>query len=84
MLAFPGLDVREKAVGSCVERGQRRLVIPTQAVIQRCNVNGTRIPSSTISTISFDAHVISIHLLVHSHLKFPTRHLSIQIKVVLI
>jgi hypothetical protein len=56
MPAFPGrgkLDVREKAVGSCVERGA---ATPVDSHARYTQTDGTRIPSSTIS---FDAHVIS-------------------------
>ena len=45
---------------------------------------GTSTQRDSSSTISFDAHAISICRLVPSHLKIPTRHLFIQIKVALI
>jgi hypothetical protein len=53
MVAFPGVDVREKAVGSCVEQGQRRLVIPTQT-------------DSFPSLSWFNDRVPSVHLFLHT------------------
>jgi hypothetical protein len=76
MPAFPGrskLDVREKAVGSCVERGQRRLSIPTQAIDRRDS--GSEFDDFLPCTRHFHPFTPSF---------FPTRHLFIQIRVVLI